>query len=60
MREAMELLVRLGEIEHWVKSADPRADPYLEAGAVKILPNGEVAFCREKFIEVESHGRGGM
>jgi len=48
---AMALLGKLVDVERWAESGDPRAKPYLDAGAV-CLVNGKAQFSRQQFITV--------
>jgi hypothetical protein len=49
--QAMTLLRKLAEVENWVKAGDPRAKPYLDADAIRIV-DGKGVFHRERFIDV--------
>jgi hypothetical protein len=47
------MLKKLVEVERWVKSGDPRATPYLNAGAVCFI-DGKVQFHRDRFLYIYS------
>jgi hypothetical protein len=49
--QAKALLIKLKRVGEWAKTGDPRAKPYLDAGAVKLV-DGEACFHRNQFIEV--------
>lgn len=43
------LLGQMACVELWVRNGDPRAEPYLQAGVVKIEKDGMVMFMAEEF-----------
>jgi hypothetical protein len=45
------VLKKLVEVEGWAKSGDPRAKPYLDNGAVRIVA-GKAEFHRDRFFDV--------
>lgn len=49
--QAMALLRRLIQVEDWARQGDPRAQPYLDADAVRIV-DGRAEFHRTRFIHV--------
>ena len=49
--QAMALLRHICMVEGWVKAGDPRAQPYLDAGAVRLIDGG-VGFNPERFDRV--------
>lgn len=49
--QARTLLRKMVEVEGWVKAGDPRAKPYLDADAVRIV-DGKGQFHRDRFLKV--------
>src|SRR5438477_11127908 len=49
--EAMSLLHRLVQVGKWAESGDPRAQPFLEADAVRVV-NGKACFHPQRFDAV--------
>jgi hypothetical protein len=47
--QAMIMLRRMTEIEQWARDGDPRAKPYLDADAVRIVDD-KVEFHRDSFL----------
>lgn len=47
---AMDLLRFMVTVEKWVKTGDPRAEPFLEVDAVR-YQNGELVFHKDRFLE---------
>ena len=48
--QAMTLLKKLAEVGNWAKNGDPRAKPYLDADAVRLV-DGTPQFHRDRFLE---------
>jgi hypothetical protein len=48
----IQLLEFMATVADWVKSNDPRAQPFLDADAVRRINGGGVSFHKDRFLKL--------